>query len=115
MGVGGKVMGVRVVKHEVVGGVEEGGEGCLEPGGGMRVEQESGGVGRVEEVGEQVDMGMGVKMEKEEEGVDLESLDDLDREEDEEGVLDDLEEDEEKVTEGEEEEQGEEEEEEQGE
>ena len=39
----------------------------------------------------------------EEEGVDLEGLDDLGREEDEEGVLDDLKEDEEKVTEGEEE------------
>ena len=68
VGVGGKVMGVRVVKHEVVEVVEEGGEGCLGSGGGMRVEEESGGVGRVEEVGEEVDMGVGVKMGKEEEG-----------------------------------------------
>ena len=92
-------MGVRVVKQEVVEVVEEGEEGCLGTGRGMRVEEESGGVGRVEEV----DVGGGLKMGKEEEGVDLEGLDDLGREEDEEGVLDELEEDEEKVTEGEEE------------
>ena len=67
-GVGGKVMGVRVVKHEVVEAVEEGGEGSLGSGGGMRVEEESGGVGRVEEEREEVDMGVGVKMGKEEEG-----------------------------------------------
>ena len=59
LGVGGKVMGVRVVKQEVMEVVEEGGEGCLGTGGGMRVEEESGGVGRVEEVGEEVDVGGG--------------------------------------------------------
>ena len=42
LGVGGKVMGVRVVKQEVVEVVEEDGEGCLGRGGGMRVEEESG-------------------------------------------------------------------------
>ena len=47
VGVGGKVMGVRVVMHEVLEVVEEGGEGCLGSGGGMRVDEESGGIGRV--------------------------------------------------------------------
>ena len=97
VGVGGKVMGVRVVKQEVVEVVEEGGEGCLGTGGGMRVEEESAEEGRVEEVGEEVkgvDVG-GVKMGNEEEGVDWDVLDDLGREEDEEGGLDDLEEEEE--------------------
>ena len=45
VGVGGKVMGVRVVKHEVVE-VVEGGEGCLGSGVGMRVEEGSGEGGR---------------------------------------------------------------------
>ena len=39
VGVGEKVMGVRVVKQEVVEVVEEGGEGCLGTGGRMRVEE----------------------------------------------------------------------------
>ena len=50
---------MRVVKQEVVEVVEEGGEGCLGTGGGMRVEEENGGVGMVEEVGEEVDVGGG--------------------------------------------------------
>ena len=50
---------MRVVKQEVVEVVEEGGEGCLGTGGGMRVEEESGGEGRVEEVGDEVDVGGG--------------------------------------------------------
>ena len=36
-------MGVRVVKEEVVEVVEEGGKGCSGRGGGMGVEEESGG------------------------------------------------------------------------
>ena len=90
LGFGGKVMGVRVVKQEVVEVVEEGGEGCLGRGGGMRVEEESGREERVEEVGKEVegvDVGR-VKMGNEEEkGVDLEVLEDLGWEEDADGVL----------------------------
>ena len=95
VGVGGKVMRVRVVKQQVVEVVEEGGEG-----GGGEWGRGEGGRGRG---GGGCRRGGCVKTGKEEEGVNLEGLDDLGQEEDEEGVLDDLEEDEEKVTEGEEE------------